>query len=282
MGADLVAPPSLWLATCGDDLTPRPPLPGDTSVDVCIVGAGYTGLWTAYHLTRLDPTLRVVVVEKDVAGWGASGRNGGWCSALFAASWERVAREHGDDAALRLRRALEQTVLDVGEWARRHEVDIHYARGGTLTLARDSAQLHRLHAQVQTDRRFGGTDTVLLDAPAARQRVDATGVLAAAFTPHCAVVHPGRLVRGLARVVEQQGVRLYERTAAVRVLPRRVETMRGTVRAEVVVRATGCRPWASTAAPAWRGRGVMSVTASDAPRSPEARSPISSSGVRRT
>ena len=79
----------LWMdqvVADGDDLAPRPPLDGDTEVDVAIVGAGFTGLWTAYHLLRGDPGLRVLVVERQVAGFGASGRNGGWCSALFPAS----------------------------------------------------------------------------------------------------------------------------------------------------------------------------------------------------
>lgn len=94
---------SLWheqVAADGDPLTPRPPLDGDIDADVCIVGAGYTGLWTAYFLLRGDPGLRVVVVEREVAGFGASGRNGGWCSALFPASTAALARRHGEAAAL--------------------------------------------------------------------------------------------------------------------------------------------------------------------------------------
>jgi glycine/D-amino acid oxidase-like deaminating enzyme len=233
-----VAPPSFWLATCGDDLSPRPALTTDVQADVCIVGAGYTGLWTAYHLLRLDPTLRVAIVEAHVAGWGASGRNGGWCSALFAASWERVAREHGGDAALRLRRALEATVDDVGAWAARHEVDIHYAKGGTLTLARSPAQRERLRAQVEDDRRWGGDDTVLLTATQVRERLRASSVLGAAYTPHCAAIHPGRLARGLAAVVTQQGATIYEQTPAVEIGAGSVRTTGGTVRADVVVRAT--------------------------------------------
>src|SRR5256885_2038212 len=90
---------SLWLDDLGDTLTPRPPLPGDTEADVAIVGAGYTGLWTAFYLLETDPHLRVAVVEKEIAGYGASGRNGGWCSALFAATREAIARTHGRNAA---------------------------------------------------------------------------------------------------------------------------------------------------------------------------------------
>src|SRR4051812_39994815 len=110
-----VAPPSFWLATCGDDLSPRPALTGDGQVDVCIVGGGYTGLWTAYHLSRLDPSMRIAVVEANVAGWGASGRNGGWWSALFSASWPRLAQETSGNSVLALIHLLAHTLHDRSE-----------------------------------------------------------------------------------------------------------------------------------------------------------------------
>ena len=231
------AAPSLWLEQCGE-IRPRPPLPGDRQADVCIVGAGFTGLWTAYHLSRLDPTLRIVVVEREYAGWGASGRNGGWCSALFAAAWSRVAREHGRDPALRLRRALETTVDDVGAWSRQHDVDIAYAKGGTLTLALGAAHRARLERHVADERGWGGDDTELLDATATAARVCVQGAVASAYTPHCAAIQPAWLARGLAAVAEAQGVVVHESTAAVRIAPGRVDTDSGTVRADVVIRAT--------------------------------------------
>lgn len=233
-----VAPPSFWLATADGDLLPRPALTGDAQMDVCIVGAGYTGLWTAYHLSRLEPSLRIAVVEANVAGWGASGRNGGWCSALFAASWPRLAHEHGIDAALALRRAMESTVDDVGAWSRQHDVEIDYKKGGTLTFARSPAQLKRVEEHVRSDQQHGGDDTVLLSADEAARRVRVTDSYGARFTPHCAAIHPAKLARGLARVVEQQGVTIYERTPALAVEPGGVRTTHGTVRADVVIRAT--------------------------------------------
>lgn len=219
--------PSLWLETCGDDLTPRPSLPGGLTADVAIVGAGYTGLWTAHHLLRHDPTLRVVVLEREIAGWGASGRNGGWCSALFPTPHTRIAREHGEAAARELARTLQRTVDDVGEWCAARDVDADYAKGGTLSLARGPAQVRRLRGTGEW-----------LDADAARQRIDASGVDGAVFTRHCAAIHPAKLVRGLAHVVESQGASIFERTAVTAIHPGRVVTSAGTVRAEVVVRAT--------------------------------------------
>ncbi|KRT61900.1 MAG: FAD dependent oxidoreductase, partial [Chloroflexi bacterium CSP1-4] len=74
---------SFWLETCGDDLAPRPPLDGSIDADVAILGAGYTGLWTALYLLRRAPRLKVVILEKEIAGFGASGRNGAWCAPDF-------------------------------------------------------------------------------------------------------------------------------------------------------------------------------------------------------
>ena len=231
-------PPSMWLELCGDDLTPRPALPGPTTCDVAIVGAGFTGLWTAWHLLRQDPTLRVVVVEREIAGWGASGRNGGWCSALFAASWSRVTAEHGRPAALALRRALESTVVDVADWCTANGVDADIAVGGTLTLARGAAQVQRVSAHVREDNAEGGGDTVWLDATQAAQRIVVAGVDGAAYTPHCAAVQPAKLVRGLARAVESCGGSIHEQTAATAIEPGLVRTLRGDIHADVVVQAT--------------------------------------------
>jgi glycine/D-amino acid oxidase-like deaminating enzyme len=221
--------PSMWLETCGDDLRPRPAMSGSLTADVAIVGAGFTGLWTAHHLLLADPTLRVVLVEREIAGWGASGRNGGWCSALFPVPWSRIAKEHGADAARRMERSLQQTVDEIGAWCRHNGVDADYVKGGTLTLARGPAQLARLR-----DEGAGQW----LSAEEATARVGASGVSGGAFNRHCAAIHPGKLVRGLARVVEAQGATIFERTAATGVHPGRVVTRTGTLRANIVVRAT--------------------------------------------
>src|SRR4051812_14397632 len=116
---------SLWHETVPGPLTPRPALDRDLDVDVAIVGAGYTGLWTAYYLARADPTLRVAVVEAQVAGFGASGRNGGWCSALFASAHERVAQVSSRAGAVDLQRALFATVDEVGRVAAAEGIDAH-------------------------------------------------------------------------------------------------------------------------------------------------------------
>jgi glycine/D-amino acid oxidase-like deaminating enzyme len=217
----------------------RPPLDGDTTADVCVVGAGYTGLWTAYYLTRADPSLDVVVLDARTAGFGASGRNGGWCSALLPQSVDAMARRHGPEASVAMRRAMQRTVDEVGEVAATEGIDCHWAKGGTVVVARGAAQLERARAEVAHDLRWGGVDGLrLLDAGQVRERLAVPDAVGGTWTPHCAAVHPARLARGLARVVEARGVRLHEGTRALDVRPGEVRTDRGRVRARLVVRAT--------------------------------------------
>jgi glycine/D-amino acid oxidase-like deaminating enzyme len=231
---------SLWHDTADDDWVPRAALPGDLDVDVAVVGAGFTGRWTAYYLARADPSLRIVVLEREVAGFGASGRNGGWCSALFPAPVEWLARRYGEQRAVAQHRAMQATVDEVGRVAAAEGIDAGFTKGGTLTLARTPVQLGRASAEVADARRwgFGEDDLALLGPAEARRRLAATDVHGATFTPHCAAVHPARLVRGLATAVERHGVTLHERTPATRIAPGEVTTPYGRVRAEVVVRAT--------------------------------------------
>lgn len=231
---------SLWHHTAGESFTPRPPLPGNIDVDVAIVGAGYTGLWTAYYLHRLDPSLRIAIVEREIAGFGASGRNGGWCSALFPPSSKSIARRHGRDAAVAVRRAMHDALVEVGRVAEAEGLDIHYARGGTIELARNEAQLARAREEVEEERRLTGPieQLELLSKEEAEGLAHATNVLGGTYTPHCAAIHPLRLVRGLASCVEGRGVSIFEGTTASEIQPGAVATDHGTVRGEIVVRAT--------------------------------------------
>jgi len=231
---------SFWHDTAPDPLEPRAPLPGDLDVDVAIVGAGYTGLWTAYYLAAADPGLRVVVLEREIAGFGASGRNGGWCSALFPASTARLARMAGRAGAVAMRRAMQATVGEVGRVAVGEGIDCHWSRGGTVLLARTPQQLERARGEVDQARAFGfgEEDLRLLGAGEARALLAASGVLGGTYTPHCAAIHPLRLARGLAEAVERRGVRLYEQTPVTSIAPGWARTPHGAVRAAHVLRAT--------------------------------------------
>jgi glycine/D-amino acid oxidase-like deaminating enzyme len=228
---------SLWFDQLDEPLTPRPSLRGDLDVDVAIVGAGFTGLWTAYYLQALEPDVSIALVESEIAGFGASGRNGGWCSALFPVSASTLAEEAGSEAAVAQYAAMRESVDEVVRVAATEGIDAGIARGGTVVLARSRPQLERARHEVAEAERFG-LGTTLLDAPAARARLAATEVRGGTYTPHCAAVHPAALVRGLARVVEQRGARILERTPARAIEPHAVHTATGTVRARHVVRAT--------------------------------------------
>jgi glycine/D-amino acid oxidase-like deaminating enzyme len=231
---------SLWHDTTPDDLLPRPALGGDVDADVVVIGAGYTGLWTAYHLAAADPTIRIVVIDKEIAGYGASGRNGGWCSALFPTSLRRMAVERGREASVRMQRLLNDTVPEIGRIAAAEGIDCHFDQGGSLSVARNAAQLERIRSQVADYAAwgFGEEDHQLLDAEGVREIAAVDGALGGAWTPHCAAIHPARLVRGLADAVERRGVTIREQTEALDVHSRRVVTPHGTIRAEHVVLAT--------------------------------------------
>jgi glycine/D-amino acid oxidase-like deaminating enzyme len=230
---------SLWSATA-DQPRRRDPLASDLDVDVVIVGAGYTGLWTAYYLRRANPNVRIAVIEKAHAGFGASGRNGGWCSAIFPVGPRKLAQLHGPERATALRLAMQDAVDEVGAVAVAEGMQIDFAKGGCVTLVRNTAQLARARADVESARGYGigEHDLRLLSREDARCITGAQGVLGALYTPHCAALHPGRLVRQLAERVERAGVAIYEQTAARSIAPGVVVTDRGRIQAELIVRAT--------------------------------------------
>lgn len=234
------ARPSLWLDTVDDSLAPSDPLEGHVEADVAIVGAGFTGLWTALYLTRARPDLRIVILEREHAGYGASGRNGGWASALFPSSIATLAREHGVDAAMRQHRAMRESIDELLHTAAAEGIDAGAAKGGTIVLARTPVQLARARAEVEEARRWGREEAeiALLGRDDARDRLCAEGTLGATYTPDCAAIHPGRLVRGLAQAVRRHGVRVHEATEVTDISPHRVTTTRGVVTADYIVRAT--------------------------------------------
>ncbi|WP_395694155.1 NAD(P)/FAD-dependent oxidoreductase [Nocardioides sp.] len=231
---------SLWHDTVRTDWSPRPALDGDTAADVAIVGAGFTGLWTAYYLAEADPALRIVVLEAETAGFGASGRNGGWCSALFPASLPTLAALAGRDAATAQHRAMRETVDEVARAALAEGIDADIAKGGTVVLARSRAQWRRARAEVAAAREWGrGEDDLrLLDRAEATAALRGSRTVGATYTPDCAAVHPAKLARGLADAVERRGVTIHERTRVEAIEPGHVATGTGVVRARTVVRAT--------------------------------------------
>lgn len=216
----------------------RPSLPGSRDADVVIVGGGLTGLWTAYHLAKTDPKLRIVVLEKEFAGFGASGRNGGWLSSELGGSRRRYAATHGRDGVVRLLRAMRNAVDDVIVTLDAEGIDADVVKDGLLRVARNRAQEERLREFVADEFYWGATteDAVVLGPNELCERVHIRGARLASHSPHCARVQPAKLVQGVAQAVERLGVTIYERTTVSEIKQGRVHTDYGDVRAPVVLR----------------------------------------------
>jgi glycine/D-amino acid oxidase-like deaminating enzyme len=230
---------------------PEPsPLAGASAAeaDVVIVGGGLSGLWTAYYLARLDPSLRIVVLERAHCGFGASGRNGGWCVGELAGSFEAVAARSGPSEALRLARAAFDAVDEVGRVCAAEGIDAQFAKGGTIRVARNEPQARRQREEISHHRSLGFTEDeiCLLGAQEARSMMGATGVRSGIFLAPSAALHPGRLVGGLVDVVESSGVTIAEGVEVIEmgdhwVKARPAGSAEGpvvTIRASTVVRAT--------------------------------------------
>jgi glycine/D-amino acid oxidase-like deaminating enzyme len=231
---------SLWLDGVPGSLAPRAALGGDVACDVAIVGAGLCGLWTAYSLAVADPSLRVVLIERAVAGFGPAGRNAGFVSAGIAGEARVYARSHGMGAVVRAERAIIDTIDHVGGVVAREGIDCGWVKGGSLRIATSAPQLARVERMLAARRAKGWTadDIHAISTAEIRSRVRVEGVRGGTFTPHCARVDPARLARGLADACERHGVTIYEATTAEALEPGRVRCAGGLVRANVVVRAT--------------------------------------------
>src|SRR5471032_1861072 len=231
---------SFWLETAGDDLTPRPALHGEIDADVAILGAGYTGLWTAYSLLLRDPSLKVVLLEREIAGFGASGRNGGWVASGLNASSDRLKSRFGQQGMTAIEDAVAGAVDAVGVAIAREGIDADYTKGGSLTVARGREQLPALEAHWQSLEASGrAAGYRRLDAAATAERIRVEGVLGSIYGGQYAVVHPGKLVRGLARAVERHGGTIYEQTVVTDIQPGDLPHLRPALRtATGLVRAT--------------------------------------------
>jgi glycine/D-amino acid oxidase-like deaminating enzyme len=238
MSSPLGTVDSLWTHTLSDPVAIEP-LEGETEADVVIVGAGLTGLWTAVSLLRADPSLRVVVLERYDIGFGASGRNGGWASALSAVSLTALERLHGRQGALDLDRALVETVDILERENAEHHLDPGAVRSGSISMIRSANEAERARERLAEARRFGlGEDYMRwLNAAEAREMINATNVQGALFTPHCLAVHPARFTHGVARLVLSLGGTI-GRATVTDLRPGVAHTTSGNVRAPVVLRCT--------------------------------------------
>ena len=229
---------SFWYADIG--MPPRrPALQGDTSADVAIIGAGYTGLWAAYYLKKAQPSLNVLVIEKDFSGFGASGRNGGWLMGTFAWNHDRYAAATSRAAVLDMVAALETTVDELIGVCAAEGIDADILRCDQLSIATHPAHLVTLQTQLADHRNWGDGHRVSeLDAAQTRARIDVPGTLGGLVVSGMARVQPAKLVQGLAAAVERLGVRIVEDTAVTEYQSGLVTTDKGRVKAPIILRAT--------------------------------------------
>ncbi|AMM19675.1 FAD-dependent oxidoreductase [Frondihabitans sp. PAMC 28766] len=238
---------SFWYAESGLPAA-RPPLDGDRAADVAIVGAGYTGLWAAYALKRADPSLDIIVVERRFAGFGASGRNGGWLTNSITGGREQYLASHGRALVGRFQTLMNEAVDEVASVCAAEGIDADLVKGGELTVARTPAQRARLEAFAASEAEFAEAGTTLLTAADTDARLRIEGTLAGLHHPHAARIQPAKLVQGLAAAVERLGVTIVEGTTVTEIRPRvprgggprdaALVTDRGTVTARHVIRAT--------------------------------------------
>ncbi len=180
-------------------------------MDVAIVGAGFSGLWTAYFLQELDPSLSIAVLDREFAGFGASGRNGGWVSPYFSASWSQLQEVFGEQTTVRFAREMLDVVDEVGTRVSELGISCHYTKAGSISLMRNQSQVKRAMEEFSNLQRRGiGGGARLLDARDADDVLKVSYVHGASFTSQCATVDPARLVRGLADAVEARGAVIYE------------------------------------------------------------------------
>jgi len=215
-------------------------LENDVEVDIAIVGAGYTGLWTAWYLKQIDPNLNIAILEAEIAGFGASGRNGGWCSSFLSGIEHWFDDPDKRDGAIRLQRQMFDAVREVGRVTENEAINCHFEQSGALEVAVLPAQLIRLHEELKYmhGKGFSDEDYRWLSAGETRGLLNIDQSLGGLLMSHCAAIHPARLARGLAEVVERKQVKIYEQTPALEIDENKLRTPRGSVTANTIVLAT--------------------------------------------
>ncbi len=230
---------SFWYADIGLPSTRRPALKSDVSAEVAIIGAGFTGLWTAYYLKSAQPHLNVVIIDKNFAGFGASGRNGGWCTGNFAWNQARYARDSSRAAVLDMAHHLEGTVTEIIRVCAAHGIDADILPSEEMMIATNPAQMARLQSEIEHRHHWGEAHrTRMLTAAEVAQRMNIPNVLGAMVVTGMARIQPAKLVRGLADVVQSMGVTIYEDTAALSYKKGEITTPRGRVSAPIILRCT--------------------------------------------
>lgn len=207
---------NFWLETSDDDLEPRAKLSESVTVDVAILGAGFSGLWIAYYLIQKDPSLNIAVLEKEITGFGASGRNGGWCSPKFSVSPAMLIKRYGKQTAKDLQQSMFASVDEIERIIEAEKMEIDWKKGGMLQVALGNYNVSILEKTLHTYKQLGlDNEFSLFNQTQVKERVNITGASGGLYTKESAVLHPGKLVRKLAKALEQKGVKIYEQTEVI-------------------------------------------------------------------
>ena len=220
---------SLWQGK--QNINYRKPISKNDSFDVVIIGGGFSGLWSAFHLKQFQPNLKIAVLEKEYVGFGASGRNGGWASAEYPTSSNRLIKENGLESYKNLRTAITKSIDEIGEIAKSNNWQIDYAKGGALVFARGNAQLIRISKEIDEEHQ-------LLNKSQTTQLLNIPSALGSVFTPHCAALNPFKLVRALADHLEKLGVMIYEQSSVSEIRDKQVEVNGFNINCTFSIRAT--------------------------------------------
>jgi len=231
---------SFWFDSLDELKAPVSPTSLPAELDVAIIGGGFTGLWTAFYLNKLQPELKIAVFEASTVGFGASGRNGGWCMGWAMGIEDLLEDPAQSQKALTIARSMQEAVDEIGAFCQAENVDAHYDKGGTLTVATRAFEAEQMQAKVKKYHQagFNEEDFVWLDEQESRKRISMEPNYGAIYTPHCAAIHPARLVRGLGDVVRKKGVLVFERTPVKEYASNILQTEKGSVKAPIILRAT--------------------------------------------
>jgi glycine/D-amino acid oxidase-like deaminating enzyme len=234
------ARPGFWMSRRRYE--PGPCLDGDQAADVAIVGAGFTGLWSAIHLKEADPALDVVVVERDIAGYGASGRNGGFAMTMVGRNLHDLVRKVGATRAKATHLAMRQTLRDIETFCAAEGIDADITHPGVLTVSNGPEQDVRIRQDLAAAERLGLDDFRPLTGPECQNLVRSGRLRMGHFERDSLLVDPAALTWGLRQAAERRGVRVAERTPVADVAETQgraeVRTPFGTIRADRVLIAT--------------------------------------------